>query len=209
MDEPGITGFTRRQITGFDYVQYTESLSPEIQKSRTGKEFWYSLHGKAKVPPEIEALDFTDKGVGAVVIYHDLESFVIKSARSNKKLDLVAITPPGWSQKVIELTSAIENAPEVHRAFGQYQNVDVPNKECVISSGRGLLDPEDADTAVKEAVWNTLLARFIDEIGEPANSQATEGMRTSILQRRNEVFAAFDKKSKVGPEQAALKSFKN
>lgn len=204
MEIPDTEGFTKRQLFAIEYMQYTKEIDRETELTRKGNEFSYELHGKAKEIPEIEDIF----SIGSTVVYHDLDKFLVTHNESGKQLDLVAITPPEWSQKSIEMISPEYKAPEIHLAFGQYQVIDIVRNECVTSNAFGIDDPNDTDMAVKSGLWNTLVARFIQEIGEPTNNEGKKGMRDSVLQRRQEIFDALSGTTNDSPQEIALKSFK-
>jgi|GEM_PF-2583269 len=201
-------GFTKRQLFGIEYMQYTKEVDRETELTRNGNEFSYELHGKAKEVPEIENVVFSSGGIKSPVVYHDLDKFLVTHNESGKQIDFVAITPSDWTQKSVELISPEYKAPEVHFAFGQYQVIDVKRNECVTSNAVGVDDPNDTDIAVKAGLWNTLIARFIQEIGDPTNDEGRKGMRDSVLQRRQEVFDALNGTTDENPQEVALKSFK-
>lgn len=207
MENPTSSELTKRQLYGFEYMQYTKKVDRKTNVSRNGVEYNFQLHGKAKEAPEIENLVLSRNGMQAHVVYHDLDKFVVTGNGSGKKIDLVAITPPDWSQKTIDLISPQYKAPEIHDAFGKYQVIDVKRKECVTSNMMGSDDPDEVDFAVKSGLWNTLIAKFISEVGDPANDEAKKGMRDSVLQRRTEVLDALGGKSEGDPQEIALRSF--
>jgi len=204
MEIPDTEGFTKRQLFAIEYMQYTKEIDRETELTRKGNEFSYELHGKAKEIPEIEDI----YSVGSSVVYHDLDKFLVTHNKSGKQLDLVAITPSEWSQKSVELISPGYKAPEIHLAFTQYQIIDARRNECVTSNAIGFDNPDEVDMAAKSGLWNTLVARFIQEIGEPTNGEGKNGMMDSVFQRRQEVFDALSGITTDNPQEIALKSFK-
>ena len=206
MDQFG--GLTKRQLFGIEYTAYSKNLPRITNTERHGEQYSFVLKGKAKKPPEVEMLDFKRNGLKAVVVYHDLDQFLVR-AKGGKTLDLVAITPEGWTQKAIQLTSPEYKAPEIHMAFENYLEINVPGKECIISEGFGTDNKKACDTAVLAVLWNTLIARFTGEVGEPFNQQGADAMRQSVLQRRTEVIDSLNGNTQDNPQQVATKSFKS
>src|SRR4030042_2347512 len=203
-----ITGLNERQLFGMEYMQYTTEVNRRTEEVRHGNEFKYEIHGKAKDDPEIEIISLNTEGNSATVVYHDLDKFVITHTKSGNLLDVIAITPSGWSQKSVDLISPEYKAPETHEDFMTYQQIDVPQKECVISAGRNIGNKKLYDFIVKRSIWNTLVARFIEEVGDPLNKEGIQGMRDSVLYRRQEVLDALEGKTNEDPQEIALKSYK-
>lgn len=206
LDSGAEGGFSKRQLMGLEYTQFTTDLSKEIKRNRDFQDFQVEVSGIAKEPPEIEPLQLTGNGGEAFVIYYDLDKFAITSKESGKTLDLVGITPEGWSQKTIDLTSPMYMPPEVHEALSAYQVVNPVTKECVINRNLGPAD-ENGDKTVAICLWNTLIARFVEEIGNPANEESFIAMRDAILEKRSNVMAALKKKDDSNPQQIALEPF--
>jgi hypothetical protein len=208
MSEQSVDGMTERQLLGIEYTQYTEDLPMDFSEKRAVESFSVEISGKAKQPPEIEKLALDEYGTQAYVIYYDLDKFSIVSKESEKKLDLVTISPDGWTQKIICITSPEYQPPEVHSLLASYQAVDVKRQECVIN---GNLGPEEdtSDMVVLICLWNTLIARFVEEIGDPVSPEGGNLMRESVLKRRSEVLEALKSKDDSDPQKVALGPFKN
>lgn len=199
------TALTERQLFGFEYTQYNKDIPQEIQRVGRGEKYSYEIHGKSKTPPEIEMLQFPRSVLQAVVVYYDLDKFLI-SENNGVNLDLLAITPDGWTQKGVDLTSPEFKAPEICRVFEKYQVVDSVKNECVT---RVVSDDDEktSDLVVKIALWNTLTARFYEEIGSPFDQQGEQVMMQTVQKRREEIFEVLEGITKEDPKELALKSF--
>lgn len=198
-----------RQLFGREYVNRypDEDIDPEKEVSYKGDEFSCRLKGKTGNPPEMDKIALNE-GVSVIVVYYTLDQFLV-TGNSGKNLDLVSVTPEGWKQKSVSMTTPEIRAPELHMAIGHYQNLDMENNECVVSNSAGEDSPENIDKIIKIGLWNTLVARFVSEVGEPFNREGVEGMRNSILQRRGEIFDALNGNSDGDPINIALRSFAN
>ncbi len=196
-----------RLLFGMKYKERypEEEIVSEKEIFFKGNDYSCQLKGKTSDPPEMDQLTI-DSGANVTVVYYTLNEFLL-TGKSGKSLDLVSITPEGWKQKAVSLTAPDYKAPEIHIAFGQYQAVDLKNKECVVSSAAGVDSLEDADIVAKIGLWNTLVTRFVSEVGEPFNKEGVGGMRESILQRRKEILDALDGNTDNDPKEIAMRSF--
>lgn len=192
----------QRQILGTSYTERTVDLSPTISKERDFDNFKVIMNGTAKKPPEIERIP----SLGAFVIYYDLDQFKITSNGSGKELDLVKITPEGWTQKAIDLTSPNYMPPEVHDAFQAYQAVDIERQECVFNNNLGP-DDQNGDNTILISLWNTLVARYVSEKG-PVTDGNFDPLIKAITARRSEVLAALNNSDDTNnPQDVATKLF--
>jgi hypothetical protein len=180
-----------------------------IHELRKGNEYSFEIVGEVKEIPEIDSVAFDGGDVGTMVVFYDLNKFQIKSHNSGKELDLIGATPPGWSQKVIDIFDIEKEPPEIVLLFEKYQKIDAKNQECLTASVVGGFDPKNTDNAVKIALWNTLIARFLQEIGEPMNEEGGKGMREVVQKRRDEILEILNEKNDKNPQEILLKSFSN
>jgi hypothetical protein len=193
---------TPRQVLGVDYTEYNDDLPKEIHRKRFDKNYYVKISGKAKEPPEIE----NRSDMKAMVIYFDLDKFQIQSRKTGKFLDLVKITPEGWTQKVVDLTSPLESPPEVHVKIDTYIKNDFEENECVMNARLG--GSSDLGNIVAISLWNTLVAKFHNEIGSYVNDEAGKAMSQVVLDRRTQVLASLNSSDQSDPQEIALKSFK-
>ena len=197
-------GLTDRQLFALEYMQFTKKIVRKTELSQEGEIYSLNLFGHAKKIPEIAMLHLDSAGHQSPVVYHNVRSFVITHNKSKKQLDLVTITPREWSQKVINLISPRYKPPETHIAFKDYQVLDDIRKECVVNDA---VENGDVDMIVTSGIWNTLIARFLQEIGQPANGKAVDFMRSCVEQRRQEIFDALEGKGDVDPQEIGLRNF--
>ncbi len=199
---------TVRQMDAINYLENTKHVSLKTNINRRGNKYSIIVKGRAKNVPEIEKTILSPEGLAAFVVYHDLDSFTITNPKTGKKLDLVSITPPEWKQKSIKLISPKTKSPEVLSAFSKFQMVDVDKQECIVSGTSGIDNPKEVDISAISCLWNTLIARFMSEIGDPVlNEEGRIGMRKSVLQRRQEVLDALNGISNEDPWKVATRSF--
>ncbi len=207
MADSGAEGYTHRQLSGLEHLQFSASLPTEFSTKRDVKSFSVEVVGKSKLPPEIEWLPL-EEGVEAYVQYFDLERFVITSKESGKTLDLVAITPKDWDQKIITLIQHEDNDPDALYSFEAYQRADVNRQECVINASLGP-GTDNSNTVVLLGLWNTLIARFVQEVGNPVSEEGFAAMRESVLQKRSEILWALESNDDSNPQKIALSPFQS
>ena len=195
--------WTPRQNMGFEYTQYSSNLPKEAHEVREDKLWKIEFQGKASDPPGIDRLS---SGGGPFVIFYNLNSFVVTNKGCSKQLDLVDITPEDWSQKHIKLTSPNYMPPEVYEFMVNHEVINPVNQEIVIGEflDSGSYNPK---TIVKVCLWNTLVARFLSEIGEPASEESVKTMNQVLLERRSAVLDALSKDSNEDPVEIAKKPF--
>ncbi len=192
--------WTKKQKLGFEYKQHNTDLPREMSVNRIDGDWTFNFSGKSMDPPEVEML----QRVGGMVVYYEAGQFRI-SHGNGKELDLVAITPKGWTQKSIQLTSGNYMPPEVHRMVDHYAALDPDRKEIVI--GNLNKSTQNSETLGKIILWQTLMARFFAEVGEPWDKNAMETLKDIIEKRRQEVLDALSGKSPDNPEEVALRPF--
>jgi len=96
--------------------------------------------------------------------------------------------------------------PEVYEFMVNHEVINPVNQEIVIGEflDSGSYNPK---TIVKVCLWNTLVARFLSEIGEPASEESVKTMNQVLLERRSAVLDALSKDSNEDPVEIAKKPF--
>lgn len=182
MEEDPI-GWTDRQKLGFEYSQNTPDLPRNADISRHDNFGSIEFHGKSKQPPEIEIHPALNN---LPVIYYDADSFLV-TLTNGRQLDLNRIISAGWKQKYLALTSPRNQSPEIHDKVSYFATIDTNHQEVVIG-GFDSADKVNVEDLTQIALWNTLVSRFISEVGIPVNNESTKSMMSAITERRQQVF---------------------
>lgn len=192
---------TSRQVLGIHYTEHNDDLPKEVNRTRSNENYSVEINGKAKDPLEVEK----NLKLHATVIYFDLDKYQITSKKTGKTLDLIQITPDGWTQKAVDLASPDYSPPEVHAEMDAYKNIDVELKECVINARLG--GSSDLGDIVAISLWHVLAARFGEEEGIPMSKEAVDATRKAVLDKRTEIFTSLNSSDQSNPKEIALKPF--
>ena len=207
MEEVSKDVLTARQRFGQDYMSRIDRATPrKIDWKIIGKEFQMRIHGKPKIPPEVE----NNVVLGGMLIYYDLDSLTINSPRKSlfqqqKGLNLTEILPGDWKLKAVAHTSLATRPPEVIEKLLKYELLDLGRNEIVIGPIND--DINSPDEWTKILLWDVLVARFIEQNGYPVSDPAKDLMGEKIEEKRTKVLDAIKDKTKRDPKSIALEKF--
>ncbi|KKR66993.1 MAG: hypothetical protein UU09_C0042G0006 [Microgenomates group bacterium GW2011_GWA2_40_6] len=101
-------------------------------------------------------------------------------------------------------------APELKRNLNNLFRFDPRQKEIVIGNieETDRFPPESiAENIEKVLIWNTLVARFLEEVGEPVSEDGFVSMTRVVTEKRQRVIDAIDGKIEEDPKTVALERF--
>lgn len=194
-----------RRLFGHEYSQYNK-IAPEIREAKTFPSWSFEYHGLTKTPPEMMDIPLGQK-TGTYGILYDLDTFTITNKGTNLSIDLVRVTPKEWTQKIVAMASPDYSAPEKIDAFKTVQFVDADKRECVVNS---LLGPTDqVNTLTKILLWNTLVACFAQQVGNPVSPEGFNLMKDQILKKRQQILDILEGRSTGNLQDEDLWKFGN
>lgn len=188
-----------RQQVGRNYLEYNRGVPTEVDLQGKSDVWLMRARGRAQSPPEMEL------NQACMVIFYNLDLYIITNRETGKNLDLLKITPERWLQRAVQPTSYAYISPEQTKTITNYFEVD--DEKWELLTGDFPRSDRDLDVSVGEALWMTLIARFIEEMGIPANDEANEAMVECVKSRRKEILDALSGTREEDPAELAIQPF--